>query len=72
MKKQSIRISRKANQKIINHIIERLYDKYSSLNAVKAFDENGEIITKLPIEIKLVGNKQKINEFKGSFKENFF
>lgn len=72
MKKQLIKISRKANQQTINHIIERLYDKYYSMNTVKAFNENGEIITKLPIEIKLFGNKNKINEFKNSFEENFF
>lgn len=71
MKKVLIKIGRKANQSIINHMIERLYDKYQ-MNAVKAFDENGEIITKLPIKIKLIGNKQKINEFKNSFEENFF
>lgn len=72
MKKQLIRISRKANQKIISGIIERLYNKYYNMNAVKAFDENGEIITKLPIEVKLIGNRNKIKEFKNLFEENFF
>ena len=71
MKKQIVRIGRKANQQIINRMIERLYDKYQ-MNAVKAFNKNGEIITKLPVKIKLIGNKKKINEFKDSFEENFF
>lgn len=72
MKKELIRISRKANKKIIDSIIERLYNKYYNMNAVKAFNENGEIIAKLPIEVKLIGNKRKINEFKSLFQENFF